>query len=225
MARLLVDDREIDADEGSNLLLTCLENDIYIPNLCYLEGLEFSPASCRLCFVEIEGIQRPVTSCTTKVKEGMVVKTDSPAVRRLQRSALRLLLSDHNVDCGSCPSNKKCPLQKMAAFLKVGLKPKNMEHHIKGGGSDEQHPVIEYVPTRCLLCGRCIHACRMAQGKSFLAFAGRGLNTVVSFYGEGEVTDLPCAGCLECIKACPVSALISKRNSGESLIVHADAPC
>ena len=212
MFKLLVDNKEIEAEEGSNLLQCCLENDIYIPNLCHVEGLESPPASCRLCFVEIEGIQRPVTSCTQKVKSGMVVKTDTSTVRKLQRSALRLILSTHNVECSTCPSNKKCPLQRIAVLLKVSLKPKNLQHYIKQEAAGEQHPVLKYIPGRCVLCGKCIHACLRAQGKPFLAFAGRGLNTVISFYGENEVADLPCLECLECVKICPVSALVSKNG-------------
>ncbi|MBW1802089.1 MAG: (2Fe-2S)-binding protein, partial [Deltaproteobacteria bacterium] len=94
-----VDDRTIESREGVPLLQACLDNDIYIPNLCYLEGMDHPPASCRLCFVEIGDEEKPVLSCTVKVSEGMVVRTDTPRVRRLQRSALQLLLSVHHVDC------------------------------------------------------------------------------------------------------------------------------
>ena len=97
--QLLVDNKKIEAQEGTTLLQACLDNDIYIPNLCYLPGMETPPASCRMCFVEIEGEHKPVTSCTVHVKEGMTVKTDTPDVRRLQRTALKLLLSVHHVDC------------------------------------------------------------------------------------------------------------------------------
>jgi len=87
MVRLLVDSIEIETEEGTTLLQACLENDIYIPNLCFLERMDRPPASCRMCFVEIEGENDPVTSCTVKVKDGMVVKTDTDAVRRLRFKA------------------------------------------------------------------------------------------------------------------------------------------
>ena len=121
MIKFLVDDIQIQVEEGTNLLQACLENEIYVPNLCYLEGKEIPSASCRMCFVEIEGEGRPVPSCTVSVKEGMIVQTDTPSVRRLQRSALQLLLSVHRVECAKCPANKKCELQRIARFLKVGL--------------------------------------------------------------------------------------------------------
>ena len=108
MVRIIVDDREIEAREGTSLLQACLENNIYIPNLCYLEEMEHPQASCRMCFVEIEGEDEPVVSCSVRVQNGLVARTDTPFVRRLQRSALRLLLSVHDVDCANCAANKKC---------------------------------------------------------------------------------------------------------------------
>ena len=106
-----VDGKEIQVEEGTTLLKACLDNDIYIPNLCYLEGMERPPASCRLCFVALENRKDPVPSCTIKVEEGMVIRTDTDEVRQLQRSALQFLLSVHKVDCAHCPANRNCGLQ------------------------------------------------------------------------------------------------------------------
>ena len=210
MVKLLVDNREIQAKEGTTLLKACLENEIYIPNLCYLEDMEVPSASCRMCFVEIEGEARPVTSCTVRVRDGMVVKTDTPDVRRLQRSALQLLLSIHRVECGKCPANKKCELQRIAKFLKVGLKPKRLEPCLKETEVVEDHPCLDYYPNRCILCGKCIHVCKNERGQPMLSFAKRGLNTVVSFYGEEDNDDLSCEECFACVEICPVSAIILK---------------
>ena len=118
MITLEVDDKKIEVAEGTNLLEACLANSIYIPNLCYLEGMEHPPASCRLCFVEIEGADHPVASCSLRVDREMVVHTDTPRVRQLQKTALQLLLSVHDVDCKNCPANRKCALQDMAKFLR-----------------------------------------------------------------------------------------------------------
>lgn len=210
MVKLLVDDREIQAEEGTVLLQACLDNEIYIPNLCYLEGVENPSTSCRMCFVEIEGEEKPVTSCTVRVREGMVVRTDSPSVRRLQRSALQLLLSVHDVDCGRCPANKNCELQRMAQFLKIGLKPKRLEQFLKETEPDDEHPCMVYYPNRCVLCGKCIHICKREQGQTLLTFARRGFDTVISFYGDRDISSLPCEKCLACIEICPVSAITLK---------------
>ena len=211
MIKLTIDNREIQAQEGSVLLKVCLDNDIYIPNLCYMNGMKVSPASCRLCFVEIEGERGPVTSCTVNVKEGMVVRTDTDAVRHLQRASLQLLLSVHHVDCAHCPANKKCELQNMAKFLKVGLKSKQLEIHLKDLEVNQDHPCLDYYPNRCVLCGPCVSVCKDKHDRPFLTFAKRGLDTVISLYGEDDPSNMPCGECLACVEVCPVSALMQRK--------------
>ena len=208
MVRLLVDNKEIAVEEGQTLLQACLDNQIYVPNLCWIKDMDNPSASCRLCFVELEGEDRPVTSCTVKVQDGMVVHTDSLSVRRLQRAALRLLLSVHRVECRRCPANKKCELQRIAKFLKVGLKPKGLEQHLKEPEIVLDHPLLAYYPNRCVLCGKCVYVCIKKHGEPLLTFAKRGLDTVISFYGEGDAPDLACEECLACVEICPVSAII-----------------
>ena len=207
MARLVIDEREIEAGEGTTLLQACLGNGFYIPHLCYLEEVDDSPASCRLCFVEIEGEEAPVTSCKIRVRDGMVVRTDSPEVRRLQQSALRLLLSVHHTDCRNCRANRLCELQRMARFLDVALKPDPLEQYLKETEIDRNHPLLDYYPNRCVLCGRCIHACQGKQGRSVFSFAERGFDTVVSSYGKKDVSSVACETCRACVEICPVGAL------------------
>ena len=210
MAKLWVDNREIEVKDGIPVLEACLENGIYIPNLCHIQGTDNPSASCRLCFVEIEDEDKPIPSCTVMAKDGMRVKTDTPSVRRLQRTAFKLLMSVHHVDCGHCPANKKCELQRIAKFLKVGLKPKHLESHLKEAEVDESHPFLDYYPNRCVLCGKCIAVCKEKHGRAFLTFAKRGLETVVSSYREKDGSNLPCGNCLACIAICPVGAIILK---------------
>jgi len=213
MVKLLVDDKEIEVKEGTILLKACLDNDIYIPNLCYMDDMEVNAASCRMCFVAIEGEGKPVTSCTVKVADNMIVRTDTPAVRRLQRSAFRLLLSTHHVDCRNCPANKRCDLQRIAKFLKVGLKQKSLEQILKDTDIDESHPYLNYFPNRCVLCGKCIHVCQKQNGKAVITFAKRGFDTVVSFYGAGGLSTIPCGVCNSCIEICPVGAITKREKA------------
>jgi len=210
MLKIRVDGKEIETKQGTTLLQACLDNDIYIPNLCFLESMEDPSASCRMCFVEIEGEKQPITSCTVNVKDDMVVKTDTPAVRQLQRTALRLLLSVHHVDCKHCPANKKCELQRIAKFLKVGLKPKGLERYLQETEIDRNHPFINHYPNRCVLCGKCVHICRRQHGQSVWTFAQRGFDTVISAYGEAGASSLTCGKCDACVKICPVGALTFK---------------
>lgn len=213
MIRLTVDGIEIEVDEGKNLLQVCLEKGIYVPHLCYLEGMANPPASCRLCFVEIAGANGPVPSCRTEPQAGMVVTTQSPAVRKLQRSALQLLLSAHRVDCRNCPSNKRCDLQKTAKFLGVSLKVKHLDSLVGGVEADLGHPVLEYDPGRCVLCGKCIYVCRNQRKRSVLTFARRGFDTVIGLMGKKDAADLPCLNCLACTEICPVSAIYLKNTA------------
>ena len=213
MIKILVDNKEIETEEGTSLLQACLDNGIYIPNLCHIKGMDNPPASCRMCFVEINGADMPVTSCTEKVRDGMVVKTDTPSVRRLQRTAFKLLMSAHYVDCAHCPANKKCELQRIAKFLKVGLKPKRLELFLKEIEIVKEHPSLDYYPNRCVLCGKCIYACRTQQGLPLLAFAKRGFRTEISFFGVKDASQLPCEKCLACVNICPVGAITLKSTS------------
>ncbi len=203
--KIKIDNRDIDALPGANLLQVCLDNGIYIPNLCHIKDSDTPSASCRLCFIEVKGIGSPVPACTVKIEKAMVVYTDTQKVRRLQRSALNLLLSTHLVDCGNCPANKWCEIQKIAHFLGVGLTTVGLEKKLKDTPVDEIHPFISYFPNRCVLCGRCVYTCEK-QGHSILAFAKRGIDTVITMYGQED--NQICKSCGACISVCPVKALL-----------------
>jgi bidirectional [NiFe] hydrogenase diaphorase subunit len=213
MLKLRVDNQGIETKPGKTLLQACLDNGIYIPNLCYLEDMERPPASCRMCFVEIEGMPQPVPSCTVLAKNNMVVKTDTPLVRQLQRSALRLHLSVHDVDCKNCHANKRCALQDIAKFLKVSLKPKRLERYLKETPINETHPFIIHYPNRCVLCGKCVHVCKGVNGQSVLTFAKRGFDTVISLHRSTDESSFTCENCNTCVKFCPVGALAVKESS------------
>lgn len=210
MTRLVIDKRELEIEEGTVLLDACLRNGIYVPNLCHVEGMEHPDASCRLCFVEVEG--EVVPACTVKVSAPVTVRTDTPAVRDLQRSALRLLLSVHEVDCARCPANKKCALQDIARFLGMGLRPRGLEKLLKQPGVVREHPLIDYYPNRCVLCGRCVNVCRTREGRPQMNFAGRGFDTLISFYGANEEAAPTCEECSTCVQVCPVGALVVRTS-------------
>jgi len=214
MIKMVVDDRELEVEEGTVLLDACLDHGVHIPNLCHLKGTEEPHASCRLCFVEIEGMEKPVPSCTVKVREGMRVKTDTPGVRSLQVSALRFLLSVHDVDCAHCPANKKCALQDTAKLLRVGLKAKGLGTYLKEPPIVRDHPLIDHYPNRCVLCARCVRTCTTRNGRPLMTFAGRGFRTVISFYGAKESSS--CLDCLACIEVCPVGALTLRICNGSA---------
>ncbi len=219
MVTLAVDDKEIKTKEGNTVLQACLDNDVYIPNLCYLKEMKNPPASCRLCFVEIEGYKSPVTSCTVNVQDGMVVRTDTEHVKRLQKTAFELLLSVHHVDCKNCPANRRCELQRISKHLHFGLKLKRLDQIEREIKIDQEHPFLEYHPHRCVLCGRCIFVCKEKNGYPILSFAKRGLDTVVTFFGEGDSASV-CRDCQDCIDVCPVAALTPKTGNNNPLLLR-----
>jgi bidirectional [NiFe] hydrogenase diaphorase subunit len=213
MIKLIIDNKEIEINEGTNLLKAILDNGIYVPNLCYIQDVERPSVSCRLCFVEIEGQDNPIPSCAIKAEHGMIIKTDTPNVRRLQRTAFELLLSVHNIDCRNCSANKRCELQKIARFLHVPLKQDRIEFLENKIEQEEHHPYLIYVPDKCVMCGRCVNTCKKLYGSPYLSFVKRGLNMKISFFGETDGGSIPCNNCYACVETCPVAALLKKNNT------------
>jgi bidirectional [NiFe] hydrogenase diaphorase subunit len=208
---LTVDDRAIQASNGSSVLSVCLSAGIYIPHLCWLEAdaPADTPAACRLCFVEIDGFREPVAACAVTVENGMRIQTGTEAVRSLQKTALKLLLSVHRVDCKHCPANKACQLQNIARFLGIGLSCKPFQRVLKEPEVDSRHPMLDHYPNRCVLCGICVRICRQQQ-HALLSFAGRGVDTVVGCFDADAQASADCVSCRACIEGCPTGALVQR---------------
>jgi bidirectional [NiFe] hydrogenase diaphorase subunit len=210
--RLIIDGNEITAPEGQSVLRAALDNGIYIPNLCAIEELTQPSASCRLCFVEVEGKHNPVTACTEPVVDGMVVNTMGAAAQQLARTALELLLASHPVDCGNCAANGNCELQRASKHLQVKLKTKRFRKLLKDLPIDESSPVFVYDPNKCVLCGKCVWKCR-ELGIGAIGFAHRGFERRVTSFGDQPIGQSKCNQCLDCVEICPVGALTAKERS------------
>lgn len=209
MVSIVVDGKQIQAEEGSSLLQVCLENDIYIPNLCYLQEMENPTGSCRLCLVEIEGEFKPRTSCRVKVWDGMVVKTDTPKVRQLQRIDFQLLMTAHHMDCKNCLSKRRCELQKIGKLLGVKLKDAEFDKLDRPNLAVIKHPCFDLVPSRCILCRKCLFVCGQKNPEPILKLARKGFEHVIELASsEDDPEKLPCKDCQACVKVCPVSAIV-----------------
>ena len=206
---LTIDDIAIQAPEGERLLWAALDNDIYIPNLCAIRQAEIPFGGCRLCFVEIEGINSPITACSQVVEEGMIVRTNTPKVRRLRRTAFKLLLSHHALDCRNCAANGHCELQRIASRLGLKLRSRRFRPIPRSLPVDSSHPLFVYDPNKCVLCGKCVWQCN-EKGAGNIDFAFRGIDTMISPFANMLMEDSICNNCMECIDICPVGALVPK---------------
>ena len=222
MVSLTIDGKKVKAKEGEKLLWTALDNGIYIPNLCALREAWPPSASCRLCFVEVEGKDSLVTACTESVKGGMVVNTTGPKALRLARAAAELLIASHPVDCAHCLSSGSCELQKIAAHLKIKLKTKRLRKLTRELPVDSSSPLFTYDPNKCVLCGRCVWVCRERLGIGDIGFAHRGFQRVVTTFADEPMAKARCRECTECVTVCPVGALYFKDGKAPKPIIKED---
>jgi len=209
LVTLVIDGMEVKAQEGERLLWTALDNGFYIPNLCALRQADPPLASCRLCFIEIEGRSAPLTACTEPANDGMVVHLNTPKVQRLRNTAFELLLSYHKLDCSHCAKNRSCELQSIASRLGLKLKLTRLRQIPCDLPIDSSHPLFTYDPNKCVLCGKCIWVCH-EQGTGILDFAFKGIEARVSTIGGIPLAEAGCNSCLACVAACPVGALLAK---------------
>lgn len=197
------------AREGDRLLWVALDHGIYIPNLCAIREADPPFGGCRLCYVDIEGRQAPVTACSQPVEDGMAVHTDTPRVKQLRRTAFELLLSHHHLDCAHCPKNRSCELQKIAARQGFKLKLQRLRPIARDLPVDTSHPLFTYDPNKCVLCGKCVWVCQR-HGVGAIDFAFRGLETMIATFDRIPMAEARCDSCLECVRVCPVGSLAVK---------------
>jgi len=208
---LTIDGKTIRAAPGEKVLWAALDNDIYIPNLCAIRERSEPFASCRLCFVEIEGKDTPVTACNASVAEGMVVNTKGTKALRLARTALELLLASLPVDCAHCLKSGSCELQRIAKHLGVKLNTKRFRKILPELSVDSSSPLYIYDPNKCVLCGRCVWVCQEKLGKGIIGFAHRGFRRMVTTFGDEPTGRALCQDCSECVAVCPVGALVFRQ--------------
>jgi NADH-quinone oxidoreductase subunit G len=203
VVRLTIDGQPLEARPGTLVIDAAKRLGIEIPAFCYYEGLSLQ-AACRMCLVEVEKAPKLMAACTLTVAEGMVVRTDTPAVKEARKSMLEFLLSNHPLDCPVCDKGGECELQDMTFRYGLGeSRFSEVKHHVE---EKQFSPVVFFDAPRCILCYRCVRICNEGLGVAALGIVSRG---VASEIGPNKDDHLECDECGACIDICPVGALTS----------------
>ena len=227
---LTIDGISVTVPSDYTILEAAKEASINIPTLCYLKDLN-KIGACRLCLVEVAGARGLLASCITQVADGMVVKTNTAALRKARKLNLELLLSNHNRECTTCVRSQNCELQALCRELGVD--------EYAFDGSKNEHTVDELSPSivrdnsKCINCRRCIAACNNMQKIGAIGATRRGFSTSIGCVFDRSLADSPCINCGQCIIACPVGALHEKSsinavwsalNDPEKVVIVQPAP-
>ena len=206
---LTIDGIHVEAYEGEMVLDVARRAGIDIPTLCYHPAI--GPiGSCRVCVVEIENGKGLPASCVTPVREGMIVRTNTEAVRESRRTVVELILASHPQDCLNCERNSQCELQDLA--MRLGIRESRFHREKQPLESDTSSPALVRDPEKCILCGRCVKMCGDVQTVAALGFAHRGTDALVTPMFERGLADSKCVSCGQCAKICPVGAIHEKEE-------------
>jgi len=209
LVTLQIDGMSVTVPAGTSVMRAAFDAGVRVPKLCATDHLE-AFGSCRLCLVEIEGRRGFPASCTTPVEAGMRVTTQSDKLAKLRRNTMELYISDHPLDCLTCPANGNCELQDMAGV--VGLREVRYgtegENHLVGT-KDTSNPYFSFDPTKCIVCSRCVRACEEVQGTFALTVEGRGFQSKIA-PGPTDFLESECVSCGACVQACPTATLMEK---------------
>lgn len=201
-----IDGLTVVADEGTSILETALNNEIYIPHLCNHPDL-VPTGACRLCGISINGGPM-ITSCTTPVQEGIAVLTDNQEIHQARKTAVELLIADHDMDCLACEAADDCELLRVSKYM--GVEPESANRLRPLGRHlpvDTSNPFFRFDPNKCVLCGICVRTCDEIVGLGAIGFINRGFSTVIGTFADKGFKDSICESCGECVIRCPVGAL------------------
>lgn len=209
--KINIDGQDIETQAGNTVLQAALTAGIYVPHLCYHPDL--SPiGACRLCIVEIDGLEGLPTSCTTPVSDGMTVRTKSEKIDGRRRLAMELILAGHPQDCESCNKYLNCELQALKQYL-IGDELK-VRTRTKLLPINKSNPLFLHEPDKCIVCGRCVRACQELRGVGVLFYKKGGRETYTGTASDLPLADAGCRFCGACAEVCPTGAIQDKEQVG-----------
>ena len=209
MVNVTIDGVKVQVEPGTTVLEAARQAHIHIPTLCHLKDIN-AIGACRMCVVDV-GARALAAACVMPVFDGMVVKTNTPAVREARKAVLELILSNHERKCLSCMRSTTCELQALANDLGVNeskFDGKNIEYPL-----DTFSPSIVRDPNKCILCRRCVAVCHDVQGVGAIGPIHRGFKTIIAPAFGKKLSETDCINCGQCINVCPVGALRERNDT------------
>ena len=208
LVNIKIEGKSYQVDSSLTILQAAKQCGYNIPTLCSWQDGKCSLASCRVCLVKVERERNLVPACVFPVREGIEISISHPEAVAARRISVELLLSNHSFNCQSCPKNGQCELLEVSSI--VGANPDKYMGEKTPVTVDDLADGIIRDTSKCILCGRCIEACKTAQGIGILGFEKRGFNTFVSPAENRSFKDVPCIQCGQCVNVCPTGALMEK---------------
>ncbi|MDR2035461.1 MAG: [FeFe] hydrogenase, group A [Coriobacteriales bacterium] len=218
MVNVTIDGVKVSAYESMTILAAAEMVGIKIPTLCHLWGVN-EIGACRVCVVEVEGSDQLVAACNNLVEEGMVIRTNSPLVRKTRKLNVELILSQHDVQCTSCVRSGNCKLQTVANDLNI-LDVRFPEMRFESEWNKD-FPLIRDA-NKCIRCLRCIQVCDNIQACSIWDLKNRATRTNVGTTGALAIEETACSLCGQCIANCPVGALRERDDTDKVFDALAD---
>lgn len=215
---LVIDGRDVSARESQTILEAAQEEGIFIPTMCRLEGLS-EVGACRLCLVEVKGVNKLLPACVTRVEEGMEVLTCSERLDRYRRTLLEFLFAEGNHICAVCVANGHCELQSMAQRL--GMDHVRVPYRFPRRKVDASHARFTFDANRCILCTRCVRVCDEIEGAHTWDVMGRGIESrLIADLHEPWGSATSCTSCGKCVQVCPTGALVEKGRAVAESVKH-----